>query len=144
MLLTLSICSCEQLFNFLSKQNVLRSVLDTNANSTYGLHFPGTPCSAQCRVWGGGGVGWLLCLLPAGDIECAASRHHRGCRGEMVSKQLASLASLAAVLASLTALASLAMLASFRTDISAYGDANQLLDYLQWWSLSSGTWSINC
>lgn len=48
-----------------------------------------------------------------------------------MSKQLASLASLAAVLASLTALASLAMLASFRTDISAYGDANQLLDYLQ-------------
>uniref|UniRef100_A0A671TU80 Solute carrier family 22 member 6 n=1 Tax=Sparus aurata TaxID=8175 RepID=A0A671TU80_SPAAU len=36
---------------------------------------------------GGGGVGWLLCLLPAGDIECAASRHHRGCRGEMVWKK---------------------------------------------------------
>lgn len=54
-----------------------------------------------------------------------------------MSKKLASLASLAAVLASLTALASLAMLALFPTDISAY--ANQLLGYLQRWSLSSGT-----
>ncbi|KAM8897596.1 solute carrier family 22 member 6 isoform 6-T7 [Spinachia spinachia] len=44
----------------------------------------GIPCSAQYGIWGVGGVGRLLRLLPARDAEHAVARHHRRRGGEMV------------------------------------------------------------
>lgn len=47
--------------------------------------LPGVSCTTQYGLWGRCSAGQRFRLLPAGDAQQAAARHHRGCGGKQVS-----------------------------------------------------------